>query len=109
MADEEIKVGDGRWVKSLGELLNGVKTCIFGAHFDSDGHFPPVTPDAYEFGEILPKLVREHVLQCSKFKVVHPNKRSSEHTQIMHMYLKIRKEGNKCHELPQYHQVLIEL
>ena len=43
------------------------------------------------------------------FKVLHPNKRSSEHTQIMHMYLKIRKEGNKCHELPQYHQVLIEL
>ena len=42
-------------------------------------------------------------------KVLHPNKRSSEHTQIMHMYLKIRKEGNKCHELPQYHQVLIEL
>ena len=30
MGDEEIKVGDGRWVKSLGELLNGVKTCIFG-------------------------------------------------------------------------------
>ena len=27
-----------------------------------------LTPDAYEFGEILPKLVREHVLQCSKFK-----------------------------------------
>ena len=43
------------------------------------------------------------------FKVLHPNKRSSEHTQIMHMYLKIRKEGDKCHELPQYHQVLIEL
>lgn len=42
-------------------------------------------------------------------KVLHPNKRSSEHTQIMHMYLKIRKEGNKCHELPQYHQVLIKL
>ena len=41
MGDEEIKVGDGRWVKSLGELLNGIKTCIFGAHFDSDDHFPP--------------------------------------------------------------------
>ena len=27
-----------------------------------------LSPDAYEFGEILPKLVREHVLQCSKFK-----------------------------------------
>ena len=27
-----------------------------------------LTPEAYEFGEILPKLVREHVLQCSKFK-----------------------------------------
>ena len=27
-----------------------------------------LTPDAYEFGEILPKLVREQVLQCSKFK-----------------------------------------
>ena len=48
---------------------------------------------------------------CSliRLKVLHPNKRSSEHTQIMHMYLKIRKEGDKCHELPQYHQVLIEL
>ena len=33
MGDEEIKLGDGRWVKSLGRLLNGVKTCIFRAQW----------------------------------------------------------------------------